>query len=51
MHTAAGEIRIVVAPTTNIATPITQIPNNIGIALNSSCIVELEQELERIAGK
>ncbi|CAA6811382.1 MAG: Trypsin-like peptidase domain-containing protein [uncultured Campylobacterales bacterium] len=42
MHTATGEIKIVTAPTSNIPMPITQIPNNIGVAINSNRILELE---------
>jgi len=48
MHTATGEIRIVTAPTTNVPTPITQIPNNIGVAINSKRILELESEFARL---
>jgi hypothetical protein len=48
MHTATGEIQIVTAPTTNIPMPITQIPNNIGVAINSKRILELETELAKL---
>jgi hypothetical protein len=47
MHTASGEIRIVTAPTSNIPVPITQIPNNIGVAINSMEILGLEKEVAR----
>lgn len=47
MHTASGEIHIVTAPTSNIPVPITQIPNNIGVAINSKEIFGLEKEVER----
>lgn len=48
MHTASGEIQIVTAPTSNVPVPITQIPNNIGVAINSTEILGLEKEVERI---
>lgn len=48
MHTASGEIRIITAPTSNIPVPITQIPNNIGVAINSKEIIVLEKEIARI---
>lgn len=51
MHTASGEIRIVTAPTSNMPVPITQIPNNIGVAINSKEIFGLEKEVERLIGK
>jgi len=47
MHTASGEIHIVTAPTSNIPVSITQIPNNIGVAINSKEIFALEREVER----
>ena len=47
MHTASGEIKIVTAPTSSVPVSITQIPNNIGVAINSSEILELEQEVSR----
>ncbi|WP_076342758.1 S1 family peptidase [Brachymonas chironomi] len=50
MHTASGEIRIVTAPTSNMPVPITQIPNNIGVAINSKEIFGLEKEVERLVG-
>lgn len=50
MHTAAGEIKIVTAPTSNIPMPITQIPNNIGVAINSKRILELEVEVGNVVG-
>lgn len=50
MHTASGEIRIVTAPTSNIPVPITQIPNNIGVAINSKEILGLEKEVARAIG-
>ena len=48
MHTASGEIKIVTAPTSNIPVPITQIPNNIGVVINSKEILGLEEEVKRI---
>lgn len=48
MHTASGEIHIVTAPTSNVPIPITQIPNNIGVAINSKEIFGLEKEVERV---
>lgn len=50
MHTASGEIKIVTAPTSNVPVPITQIPNNIGVAINSKEIFGLEKEVERVIG-
>ncbi len=47
MHTASGEIKIVTAPTSNVPVPIMQIPNNIGVAVNSKEILGLESEVER----
>jgi hypothetical protein len=46
-HTASGEIQIVTAPTSNVPVPITRIPNNIGVAINSKEIIGLEKEVER----
>ncbi|MGA4448952.1 trypsin-like peptidase domain-containing protein [Ectopseudomonas chengduensis] len=48
MHIASGQIKIVTAPTSNIPVPITQIPNNIGVAINSKEILGLEKEVERV---
>lgn len=48
MHTASGEIQMVTAPTSNVPVPITQIPNNIGVAINSKEILGLEREVERL---
>jgi hypothetical protein len=50
MHTASGKIQIVTAPTSNVPVPITQIPNNIGVAINSKEILGLEREVERVIG-
>lgn len=50
MHTASGQIKIVTAPTSNVAVPITQIPNNIGVAINSKEILGLENEVGRVVG-
>jgi V8-like Glu-specific endopeptidase len=48
MHTASGEIKIVTAPASNMPVPITQIPNNIGVAINSREILGLEKEVEHV---
>ena len=48
MHTAAGEIKIVTAPSSNMPFPMTQIPNNIGVAINSKEIFELEREFDKV---
>lgn len=48
MHTASGQIEIVTAPTSNVPVPITQIPNNIGVAINSKEILGLENEIRRV---
>lgn len=50
MHTASGQIKLVTAPTSNVPIPITQIPNNIGVAINSNEIPGLEKEVERVIG-
>lgn len=50
MHTASGQIKIVTAPTSNVPVPITQIPNNIGVAINSNEILGLEKEVGRVIG-
>lgn len=42
MHTAKGEIKIVTAPTSNIALPLTQIPMNIGVVISSKEIQYFE---------
>lgn len=47
MHTASGKIEIVTTPTSNVPIPITQIPNNIGVAINSREILKLEQEVKK----
>lgn len=47
MHTATGEIKIVISPTSNTPIPITQIPNNIGVAINSKELLGLEKEFQR----
>ena len=47
MHTASGEIKIITSPNSNLPFPITQIPNNIGVAINSKEIFELEKEFDR----
>lgn len=47
MHTTAGELRIITAPNGNTPIPVTQIPNNIGVAINSKEILELEKEFKR----
>ncbi|MDA0146704.1 serine protease [Vibrio sp. RW] len=48
MHTASGQIEIVTAPTSNVPIPITQIPNNIGVAINSIEILGLENEIRGV---
>jgi Trypsin-like peptidase domain len=47
MHTVTGEIKIITAPTSNIPLSITQIPNNIGVVINSNRILELEKLINR----
>jgi len=48
MHTATGEIKIVTAPTGNVAVPLTQIPNNIGVAINSKRLLEFEPIISKL---
>lgn len=45
---STGEIKIVTAPTSNKPMPITQIPNNIGVTINSKRILELENEVSKL---
>jgi hypothetical protein len=47
-YTALREIKIVTAATSNVPVPITQIPNNIGVVINSKEILSLEKEVERL---
>lgn len=47
-HTTTGELRIVTAPDNNMPIPVTEIPNNIGVAINSKEILELEKEFKRV---
>lgn len=42
MHTAEGEIIVVQTPVTNVPVSITQIPNNIGVAVNSKKVLDFE---------
>ena len=51
MHTATGEIKIVTAPTGTAAIPFTQIPNNIGVAINSKRLLEFEPVISKIIGR
>jgi hypothetical protein len=51
MHTANGEIKIVTAPSGNIPIPVTQIPNNIGVAINSKRILDLEPIVAKLIGR
>lgn len=51
MHTATGEIKIVTAPTGSAAIPSTQIPNNIGVAINSKRLLEFEPIISKVVGK
>jgi hypothetical protein len=48
MHTATGEIKIVTAPTSAVAIPLTQIPNNIGVAINSRRLLEFEPLISKL---
>lgn len=50
MHTASGEIKIITAPTSNTPIAITQIPNNIGVAINSKEIFALEKAIAQALG-
>lgn len=51
VHTATGEIKIVTTPTAATAIPITQIPNNIGVAINSSRVLEFEPLIAKVIGR
>lgn len=51
MHTATGEIRIVTAPTSTAAIPFTQVPNNIGVAINSKRLLEFEPIISKLIGR
>lgn len=48
MHTATGEIKIVTAPTSSVAIPLTQIPNNIGVAISSKRLLEFEPIISKL---
>lgn len=48
MHTATGEIKIVIAPTSTVAVPLTQIPKNIGVAINSKLLLEFEPIISKL---
>lgn len=50
MHTATGEIKIVTAPTSTTAIPFTQIPNNIGVAINSKRLLDFEPLISKLIG-
>jgi len=50
MHTATGEIKIATAPTSTTAIPFTQIPNNIGVAINSKRLLEFESVISKLIG-
>lgn len=45
-NTATGQIAMI-EPNANIPISITQVPNNIGVAINSKEILGLEKEVER----
>ena len=47
LHNASGSIEIVTTPTANTPIPITQIPNNIGVAINSEEIFTLEKAVDQ----
>ena len=51
MHTAAGEIKIVTAPTAVGPTSETDIPNNIGVAINSRRLLDFEPIIAGVMGK
>ena len=46
-HSTSGEIKIINIPTSLVPIPITQIPNNIGVAINSSCLLDFDPILAR----
>ncbi|MGM8931424.1 S1 family peptidase [Salinicola halophyticus] len=47
LHTASGRIEIVRAPTSTTPVPITQVPNHIGVAIQSREILVIEEELKK----
>ena len=50
LHTAVGEIKVVPIPTAAMPLPISQIPNNLGICIQASRIVDFTPVLRsRIA--
>lgn len=49
-HTAAGEIRIVNVPTQQRAVAISTIPNNLGLIIKSSRILEMDAVLQPLVG-
>jgi V8-like Glu-specific endopeptidase len=50
MHTATGEIRIITAPCGTRPLPVTQIPNNIGVVISSSKLLDFEPILRKLMG-
>jgi hypothetical protein len=50
LHTAVGEIKVVPIPTATMPVPISQIPNNLGICIHASRILDFTPILkDRIA--
>jgi len=45
-HTATGSIEIITAPTSSMPVPITTIPNNIGIVINSNELYKLQKQVQ-----
>ncbi len=50
-HTANGSIQIVTAPTSTLAIPVTSIPNNIGVVINSERVLNFEPILQSLNGR
>jgi hypothetical protein len=51
MHTASGEIQIIKTPTSLLPITVTQIPNNIGVAINSNCLFDFEPIIKSLLTK
>jgi hypothetical protein len=51
LHTALGEIKIISIPTKQQAVPILGVPNNLGIVIKSSKLLDFEPILEQLTKK
>jgi hypothetical protein len=49
LHTAKGDIKIVAVPTDNIPMAFSQVPNNLGICVRATRILDFQKLLEERA--